>query len=78
MNFEDFGDFETYFWSYINENVVSDLDRTVNNTDFCESVCFDCYRIYIKSGTNIDVICKMAENLLYNVNRFKPLLGLNN
>jgi len=72
MTFEEF---EVYFWSYISKNTVSNLDKVVNNTDFCESVCFDCWRIYDQSRINIDIICKMADNILVNVNRFKPMLG---
>lgn len=71
MNFEEF---EIYFWSYIPEHVVSNIDRSVDNRDFCESVCFDCFRLYERSGINIDIICKAAENILFNVRRFKPLL----
>lgn len=70
-----FEDFQTYFWSYIPEQIVTNLDRTVNNTDFCDAVCYDCYRLYERSNVSIDVICKMAENMLVNVNRFKPILG---
>lgn len=72
MNFEEF---EEYFWSYIPEHVVSDLDRVVNNRDFCNSVCYDSFRLYTHSKMPIDVICKAAENMLFNVHRFKPILG---
>lgn len=72
MNFEEF---EEYFWSYIDENIVSNLDRSIDNRDFCESVCFDCFRLYEQSKINIDIICKSAENMLFNVRRFKPILG---
>lgn len=70
-----FNEFSTYFWSYIDENIVSNMDRLENGSDFCENVCFDCYRIYEKSGVDIDVICKIAENILFSVKRFKPMLG---
>ncbi len=72
MNFEEF---QEYFWAYIPENIVSNIDRTVNNRDFCESVCFDCFRLYEQTDLNMDVICKAAENMLFNVHRFKPILG---
>lgn len=72
MSFEEF---EIYFWAYISENIVSHLDRSSNNRDFCESVCYDSYRIYEQSTTSIDIICKMAENLLFSVYRFNPILG---
>lgn len=72
MNFEEF---EIYFWSYISENIVSILDRSIDNADFCNSVCFDCFRLYNQSNIHIDVICKAAENILFNVHRFKPILG---
>lgn len=72
MTFEEF---QIYFWSYIGENIVSNLDRSVDNKDFCEAVCFDCYRLYEQSDVNIDTICKSAENILFNVYRFKPILG---
>lgn len=72
MNFEDF---QIYFWAYINENIISVADRNIDNKDFCESVCYDSYRIYEQSKVNIDTICKMAENTLYAVYRFKPILG---
>lgn len=72
MNFQEF---QEYFWSYISENVVNNLDRSANNIDFCESVCFDCYRMY-EQGMDKDSICKLAENILFNVSRFKPILGM--
>lgn len=72
MSFEEF---QIYFWSYISDNIVSNTDRVINNTDFCDSTCFDAYRIYEQSKVDIDVICKMAENMLFNVQRFKPVLG---
>jgi len=71
MNFEEF---EVYFWSYISENIVSNLDRVVNNRDFCEAVCYDCFRLYEHGNIKIDIICKSAENMLFNVKRFKPVL----
>lgn len=70
-----FEDFQVYFWSYIDKNVVSDSDRVYDNTDFCESVCFDAYRIYDQSNIDLDVICKLSENILFAVKRFNPLLG---
>jgi|TARA_R110000868_G_scaffold74337_2_gene214925 hypothetical protein len=72
MNFEDFTE---YFWAYISDNIVSGLDRSIDNKDFCDAVCFDCYRLYQQSDTNIDFICKTAENLLFNVYRYKPMLN---
>ena len=73
MNFEEF---QEYFWSYISEVIVSNLDRSVNNRDFCESVCFDSFRLYEQSGIHEDILCKSAENMLFNVQRFKPMLGI--
>lgn len=72
MTFEEF---EIYFWSYIPENIVSNLDRTIDHRDFCDAVCFDCYRIYEQSRMSKDTICKLAENILFSVQRYKPLLG---
>lgn len=72
MSFEEF---EIYFWSYIDENIVSVTDININNSDFCNSVCYDCFRLYEQSNISIDTICKIAENLLFNVYRFKPILG---
>ena len=72
MNFEDF---QIYFWSYISEHTVSNLDRIRDNRDFCESVCFDAWRMYDQSDVDIDFICKHSENMLTNVRRFKPILG---
>lgn len=72
MTFEEF---EEYFWSYIPEKIVSNLDRSIDNRDFCNAVCYDCYRLYTLSDMDIDVMCKAAENMLFNVNRFKPILG---
>lgn len=71
----DFIEFQEYFWSYISENTVSNLDRIRDNTDFCESVCFDAYRMYDQSKVDIDFICKLSENILFSVRRFSPLLG---
>lgn len=71
----DFEEFQVYFWSYISASTVSNADRIENNTDFCEAVCFDSYRVYDQSGIHIDIICKLAENTLFNVRRFKPILG---
>lgn len=68
-------EFQVYFWSYISENIVTNSDRVLYNNDFCELVCYDCYRLYTKSGANIDVICKLAESILSNVQKFKPNLG---
>lgn len=72
----DFEEFQVYFWSYIPENIVSNLDRSVNNRDFCESLCYDAYRLFTQSNVDIDIICKSSENMLFNVLRFKPILGL--
>ena len=72
MNFEEF---EIYFWSYIPEHIVSNLDRTTNNRDFCNAVCYDSFRIYEQTDIHQDTICKFAENMLFNVHRFKPILG---
>lgn len=71
MSFEEF---EEYFWSYMPENIISNLDRSIDSRDFCESVCFDCYRMNTQ-GVDKDTICKLAENILFNVHRFKPILG---
>lgn len=71
MNYEDFKD---YFWSYISNSTVSYRDRQLY-IDFCESVCFDAFRLYEKSGNaHIDVICKNSENILFNVRRYAPEL----
>ena len=72
MTFEDF---EVYFWAYIDDNIVSNVDRGLDNRDFCQAVCYDCYRIHEQSKVNIDTVCKMAENILFNVCRFKPILS---
>lgn len=72
MSFEEF---EVYFWSYIPESVVSNLDRAVDHRDFCDAVCFDSYRIYEHSKISRDTVCKLAENILFSVHRYKPLLG---
>lgn len=72
MKFEDF---EVYFWAYINDTIVTNLDRSLENSDFCEAVCFDSYRLFEKSDVDINLICKLAENILFNVYRFKPMLG---
>lgn len=71
----DFEEFQTYFWAYIDENIASSSDINLNNKDFCDEVCFGCYRIYQQSNIDIDSICKLAENILFNVYRFKPILG---
>lgn len=76
MIFSTFEEFEDYFWNYINSNVVSNEDIRINNKDFCQSVCHDAYRIYSQSDVSIDVICKLAEGILFNVYRFKPILGV--
>lgn len=72
MSFEEF---EIYFWSYMPESIVSNLDRIVDHRDFCDAVCFDSYRIYEQSKMSRDTICKLAENILFSVHRYKPLLG---
>lgn len=72
MTFEEF---KFYFWSYMDDNIVSTKDININNVDFCEAICFDCFRVYEQSNINIDTVCKIAENLIYNVYRFKPILG---
>lgn len=68
-------EFSVYFWSYISTNAVTPLDRDINNRDFCDEVCYDCYRIYDQTGGNIDIICKLAENILFNVARYQPVLN---
>lgn len=75
MNFDNFEDFQIYFWQYISENIVSYEDININHKDFCESVCFGAYSIYQKGNMNLDTICKLSENILFSVYRFKPLLG---
>jgi len=71
----EYSEFKIYFWSYLNENAISIVDRNINNKDFYDAVCFDCFRVYTQSRINIDIICKLAENILFNVNRYKPLLN---
>lgn len=71
----NFLDFEDYFWAYISENTVPRLDREVENKGFCDAICYDCYRTYEKSNLDIDTICKLAEDMLFNVNRYKPILS---
>ena len=73
MNFEEFKD---YFWAYIPTNIMSFSDRNVEHKDFYDSVCYDCYRLYSQSQVDIDTICKVAESVLFNVYRFKPILGM--
>jgi len=72
MNFEEF---QIYFWAYVGENIISPLDRNIESRDFCDAVCFDAFRVYEQSNVNIDTICKLSENILFNVYRFKPILG---
>lgn len=71
----DFSEFKIYIDAYLSENAISMVDRNINNKDFYDEVCFDCYRIFEQSNVSIDIICKLAENILFNVNRYKPLLG---
>ena len=73
MNFEEF---EEYFWAYINDSIVSNTDRVIDNKDFCDAVCFDCFRLYEQSGVSVDIICKAAENILFSVYRYKPMLNV--
>ena len=75
MDYSNLEDFKVYFWQYIDDNIVSYEDKFIENKDFCDSVCFDCYKIYKQSNISIDILCKMAENMLFNVYRFKPILG---
>lgn len=71
----DFRSFEEYFWAYISVNTVPILDRELENKGFCDAVCYDCYRMFEKSNIDIDSICKLAEDMLFNVNRYKPILS---
>lgn len=68
-------DFKIYFWQYINDTIVSYDDINLNNKDFCDTIAFDCYRLYSQQNVSIDFICKMAENILFAVYRYKPNLG---
>lgn len=67
-------DFENYFWGYM-ESSVSEDQRYLSNKDFLDAVCYDCYRIYLQSDISIDVVCKMAENVFYNIKRYNPDLN---
>jgi hypothetical protein len=71
----NFIDFEDYFWAYISENTVPLIDRQLENKDFCDAICYDCYRTFKNSNVNIDTICKLAEDMLFNVNRYKPIFS---
>lgn len=71
-------EFKAYFGGYINNNIVTAKDRFVDNKDFWDCVCFDAYRIYEQSTLDIDTICKLSENILFSVNRYKPYLGQKN
>lgn len=73
---KDYNEFRDYFWAYISTNIVSMADRNYENSDFCDGVCFDCFRIYERAGIDIDTVCKLAENILLNVSRYKPLLNM--
>lgn len=75
MDYTNFEDFKVYFWQYIDDSIVSPNDKYINNKDFCDSVCFDCFRVYKQSNINIDIVCKMAESVLFSVYRFKPVLS---
>lgn len=68
-------EFQEYFWAYVDSSIVTYKDRTVDHVDFCDAVCYDCYRLYEMSDISIDIICKSAENMLYNVARYKPILN---
>jgi hypothetical protein len=74
MNLDTYESFSIYFWAYINENIISDLDRDMDNKDFCDSVCYDCFRMYSQSNISIDEICKIADNILFSVKRYQPIL----
>ena len=71
----DFNDFKVYFLSYLNESTVSARDMNITSKDFVDSVAYDCYRVYDMSGMDIDVICKIADNILFSVKRYSPILG---
>lgn len=72
MELQEFSD---YFWAYQNKNIISLKDINIDNRDFCEMVCFDFYRMYMQSNIDIDVICKIAENVFFAIKRYNPQLG---
>jgi len=69
-----FEEFEIYFWNYLSSDIISTLDRNIDNKDFCDSVCYDCFRIYSQSDVDLDTICKIAENILFSIKRYSPIL----
>ena len=74
MKIDNFEDFQSYFWEYISKNIVSDNDLFNDNKDFCDFICFDIWRTYEMSNISIDLLCKLSENMLLSVKRFRPVL----
>ena len=70
----ELGEFKSYFYNYMDSNILSAEDIYTKNYDFCDSVVYDCYRIYQQSDIGIDVICKLAENMFFSIRRFNPKL----
>ena len=69
-----FEEFQIYFSAYISENVISIEERLYRDKEFFDSVCYDCFRIYSQTDVNVDILCKQAENILYQVKRYKPFV----
>lgn len=72
MNKISFENFEEYFWNYIGKDLIRDQDIAIDNSDFCNRVSYDCWRIYEQGDFRIDEICKVAENFMDAFKKFRP------
>lgn len=69
-----FEEFREYFWEYIPQSIVSDLDL-IKNPDWADSVVYEVWRINQYSGVDKSILLKLVENIMFSYQRFKPVFA---
>ena len=69
-------EFDEFFWNYIDENLVSNMDLDTNK-DWADEIVFSVWRTYKNSESLTEnEVCKIAENIISAYNKYKPILGV--
>ena len=64
-------EFEESFWSFISEDLISNMDID-NNADWSNHIVHDAWRMYLMSNVDHAFIFKSIENVIFAYKRFKP------
>ena len=65
-------EFEESFWSFISENLVSNIDID-NNSEWSNMIVHDAWRMYTMSNVDHAFIFKSVENIIFAYRRYTPI-----